>query len=112
MTAYRDQYASAFNDGNNVHLIAISDDTPEVQASWAKDADHQFLHASDAGSATFIAYGGDPRPGGQVGARSVVVIGPDGRIAELIPAFNQNDPMAYEHLAEVIDRVTPEQTGK
>ena len=25
-----------------------------------------------------------------------------------IEAFNQNDPMAYEELAEVIDRVTPE----
>jgi hypothetical protein len=43
-----------------------------------------------------------------VDARSVFVIGPDGRIAGAIPAFNQADPMAYEELAAIVDRVTPE----
>jgi len=41
-----------------------------------------------------------------VDSRAVIVVGPDGRIAATIESFNQNDPMAYEALAEVVDRIT------
>jgi hypothetical protein len=41
------------------------------------------------------------------GSRAVIVIGPDGRIAEVIPTFRQVDPAAYEELGAAIDRVTP-----
>ena len=37
-----------------------------------------------------------------------VVRDPDGNVAAVIPAFNQVDPTAYEELAEIVDRVTPE----
>jgi hypothetical protein len=43
-----------------------------------------------------------------VGARTVVVVGPDGRIAHVIPRFNQVDPAAYEELKAAIDGVVPE----
>lgn len=111
MQAYRDAYASLFNNGQNVHLIGISDDPPDALHSWAKDADFQFLFGSDPGSTIFSEFGGDPRDTGAVGSRAVIVIDAEGRIAEVIPVFNQNDPMAYERLAEVIDRVTPEPEG-
>ena len=32
-------------------------------------------------------------------------------LAATIESFNQNDPMAYEQLAEIVDRVTPEPEG-
>jgi hypothetical protein len=35
------------------------------------------------------------------------VVGPDGRIAGVIPQFNQVDPQAYEELGAMIDAVTP-----
>lgn len=108
MEAYRDQYASLFHDGRNVVLIAISSDSPEDLHSWAKDADFQYLFGSDPGSAGYAAFGGSPRDGGAVGSRAVIVIDPEGRIAEVIPTFNQVDPAAYEQLAAAIDRVTPE----
>ena len=113
MTAYRDQYASLFNEGQNVVLIGISNDPIEGLGSWLKDADFPFLFASDADNdgATYTAFGGGLRGNGMVDSRAVIVIGPDGRIAATIEAFNQNDPMAYEALAEVIDRVTPEPDG-
>ena len=114
MTAYRDQYASLFNGGQNVVVIGISNDSQEELRSWLKDADFPFLFASDKDNmgATFLAYGNGLRnPEGQVDQRSVFVIGPDGRIAEVIPQFNQVDPMAYEALGEVIDRITPEPEG-
>ena len=113
MEAYRDQYASLFNEGRNVVLIGISNDPVEGLASWLKDADFPFLFASDADNdgATYTAFGGGLRTNNMVDSRAVIVIGPDGRIAATIESFNQNDPMAYEALAEVIDRVTPETDG-
>jgi len=113
MEAYRDQYASLFNEGRNVVLIGISNDPVEGLASWLKDADFPFLFASDADNdgATYTAFGGGLRGNNMVDSRAVIVIGPDGKIAATIKSFNQNDPMAYESLAEVIDRVTPEPDG-
>jgi peroxiredoxin Q/BCP len=113
MRAYRDQYASLFNEGKNVVLIGISNDPVDELGSWLKDEDFPFLFASDADNngATYTAFGGGLRDNNMVDSRAVIVIGPDGRIAETIESFNQNDPMAYEGLAEVIDRVTPDPDG-
>jgi peroxiredoxin len=113
MTAYRDQYASLFNAGQNVTLIGISNDSQDDLGSWLKDADFPFLFASDASNdgATYAAFGGGLRGNNMVDSRAVIVVGPDGRIADVVESFNQNDPTAYEHLAEVIDRVTPDPEG-
>jgi peroxiredoxin len=113
MTAYRDQYASLFNGGQNVVLIGISNDPPEELASWLHDADFPFLFASDAANdgATYTQFGGGLRDSNAVDSRAVIVVGPDGRIAHTIESFNQNDPMAYEELGAVIDRITPEPEG-
>lgn len=110
MTAYRDQYASLFNAGQNVVLIGISNDSPEELGSWLKDADFPFLFASDAANdgATYAAFGGGLRDNNMIDSRSVIIVGPDGRIAGVIPQFRQVDPQAYDELAEIIDRVTPE----
>jgi peroxiredoxin len=113
MRAYRDQYASLFNAGQNVVVIGISNDSVEEGASWLHDEDFPFLFASDGGNsgATYTTFGGGLRDNNSVDSRAVIVVGPDGRIAHTIPAFNQNDPTAYEELAEVVDRVTPEPEG-
>ena len=81
---------------------------PRSSHSWAKDADFQFLFGSDPGSKAYAQFGGDPRDNGMVGSRAVIVVAPDGTIADVTPAFNQVDPAAYEHLQSVIDKVTPE----
>ena len=110
MRAYRDQYASLFNEGRNVVVMGISNDAPEEGASWLNDEDFPYLFLSDAENdgATYAAFGGGLRDNNRVDSRAVIVVGPDGRIAHVIPAFNQNDPTAYEELAEAVDRVTPE----
>ena len=89
-------------------LIAISNDAIEEGRSWLADEDFQYLFASDPSGEVYSSYGGPLRDGGMVGARSVVVVGPDGRIAGVMPQFNQVDPAAYDELAAVIDEVTPE----
>ena len=113
MTAYRDQYASLFNEGQNVVVMGISNDSAEELGSWLHDADFPFVFASDAENEgrTFQAFGGGLRDNNMVDRRAVIVVGPDGRIAHTINSFNQNDPMAYEELAEAVDRVTPEPEG-
>jgi len=108
MRAYRDQYAELFNEGRNVVLMAISNDSPEEGASWLKDEDFPYLFGSDPGGGAFAAFGGSLRDNGMVGSRAVIVIGPDGRVAKVIPQFRQTDPTAYDELAAVIDEVTPE----
>lgn len=107
MEAYRDQYASLFNEGRDVVLIGISTDSVDEMSSWAKDADFPFLFASDPGSTIYAEFGGDPRDNGMVGSRAVIVVAPDGTIAHVMPTFNQVDPAAYTELADAIDRVTP-----
>ena len=107
MQAYRDQYASLFKDGQDVVLIGVSTDSAEELASWAKDEDFQFLFGSDADGAAYRAFGGDLREGGTVDSRADIVVDPEGRIAEVIPRFNQVDPAAYEQLRAAIDRATP-----
>ena len=110
MRAYRDQYASLFNEGRNVVVMGISLDSPEEGASWLKDEDFPYLFLSDTGAdgGTYAAFGGTPRDNNMPGSRAVVVVGPDGRIAHVMESFNQNDPLAYEELGEAVDRVTPE----
>ena len=113
MRAYRDQYASLFNAGQNVVVLGISNDSQEELGSWLKDEDFPFVFGSDAENdgATYTAFGGGLRDNNMVDSRSVIVVGPDGRIAGVIPQFRQVDPQAYEELAEIIDRVTPEPEG-
>lgn len=95
-------------------LMGISNDSQEDLGSWLKDADFPFLFASDADNdgATYTAFGGGLRANNMVDSRAVIVVGPDGRIAGVIPTFRQTDPTAYEELAAIIDRVTPEPEGE
>ncbi len=106
MEAYRDQYARLFHDGQKVVLLAISSDSPEAQASWAKDANFQFLFGSDPDGKAYAAFGGDPHSG-MVSSRAVFVVAPDGTIADVTPKLNPVDPTAYKHLQAVIDKLEP-----
>ena len=108
MEAYRDQYAQLFHGGRGVVLIAISADPTDDLVSWAADGHFPFLFGSDPGSTVYAAFGGNPRDNGMAGSRAVIVIGPDGRIAHVMPTFRQVDPAAYEELGAAIDRVTPD----
>ncbi len=72
-------------------------DSPEELASWLKDEDFPYVFASDAENdgATFTDFGGSLMDNNMVGSRAVIVIGPDGTVAKVIPQFNQVDPAAY-----------------
>lgn len=103
MNAYRDQYATLFNDGRGVVLIAISADPDTALASWARDSEYPFLFASDSATAVARKYGAlASRPG--LTNRNLFVVGPDGRITYRATPFREIDPTAYKELGAAIAR--------
>jgi peroxiredoxin Q/BCP len=108
MHAYRDQYAQLFRNGRDIVLLAISTDTAEDLASWARDDQFPFLFGSDAGAVLGKQYGAFiDRPAGPLDNRTLFVVDPEGRIAYLAAPFREIDPMAYEELGEALERIVP-----
>jgi thioredoxin-dependent peroxiredoxin len=95
MDAYRDQYATLFNNGKGIVLLAISGDSPAAQAAWASDSHFPFRFLSDSGHAVAREYG-------VAGKRAVFVIRPDGTISYVEPRFNEIDPTSYTMLGDAI----------
>jgi len=105
MNAYRDQYATVFNGGNKVVLLAVSVDSAAALASWAKDADYPFRFLSDPQGVLGRLYGAWVAKYGSDN-RSLFVIGPDGKIQHRQTPFREIDPNAYRELDEAIDRIS------
>lgn len=106
MEAYRDQYATIFNAGKDVVLLAISADPDTTLASWAHDAGFQWAFVSDTAGIAGRSYGAwlaDRK----LTDRSLYVIAPDGRIAYRVSPFRQMAADSYEELARVIDSLAP-----
>jgi peroxiredoxin Q/BCP len=101
MNAYRDQYATLFNNGRGVVLIAISADPDSALASWARDSEYPFLFASDSATVVGRQYGAladEP----SMTNRNLFVVGPDGRITYRAIPFREIDPTAYKQLGAAI----------
>src|SRR5215208_1528894 len=111
MEAYRDQYATLFNGGKKVVVIGISTDPDSAQQSWARDAAFPMLFASDRAGAVGRLYGAYDAQN-KLDNRSLIVVGPDGKIAHDMRPFRQTSPNAYTELAAVIDRLAPEDSTK
>ena len=106
MEAYRDQYATLFNSGRNVVVVAMSVDADTTLASWARGSDFPFLFASDSGGRVGRLYDAHDAKGAY-NERAVYVIAPDGRIAYSVKPFRVLSPAAYTELAAVVDRLSP-----
>jgi peroxiredoxin len=104
MDAYRDQYATLFNDGQGVTLLAISVDPDTTLASWARDKDYPFALLSDVDAKVGTLYGA-VIPGRKVDNRTLFVIGRDGKIAHVMAPFREVDAAAYRELEGVLDRM-------
>jgi peroxiredoxin len=106
MEAYRDQYATLFNQGKDVVVIAISTDADTTLASWAKDADFPMLFATDPGGTVGKLYGtfDGKRP---YHSRGLFVIAPGGRVAYRTPSFRVTTEQAYLDVGAVVDSLSP-----
>ena len=105
MKAYRDQYATLFNGGEDVVLLAISADSVEAQASWAQDEGFPFTFLSDPGSAVGRRYGAFSQ-GARVNNRNLFVVAPNGTIGYRQIPFREVDPTAYTELEEAVDAIS------
>jgi peroxiredoxin Q/BCP len=102
MNAYRDQYATLFNNGRGVVLIAISADPDTALASWARDSEFPFLFASDSARAVARQYGATDADAPGMTNRNLFVVGPDGRISYRATPFREIDPTAYQALGRAV----------
>ena len=109
MEAYRDQYATLFNNGRGVVVVGISVDPDTTLANWARDAEFPVVFASDADGKVGAAYGAYDEAR-KIDTRSLYVIGPDGKIAYKTQPFRVLAADAYTELGDVIDKLSPPPT--
>lgn len=99
METYRDRYQELFGDG--VALIAISNDSAAVLASWARDADFPFRFAADVDGVAGRLYG-TLREGRTAEDRVLFVINAEGRVTTVMRPFREIDPTAYDELKAAV----------
>jgi peroxiredoxin len=106
MEAYRDQYATLFNNGRKVIVLGISVDADTMQANWARESDFPMVFGSDPNGAVgklYAAYDSTRK----MDNRSLYVIDPQGRIAYKTPNFRVLAQEAYTDLAAIVDKLSP-----
>jgi peroxiredoxin Q/BCP len=107
MEAYRDQYATLFNNGNKVVVVGISNDPDSALYSWARDSHFPMLFASDTGLAVGKAYGAadtsSADPSRRYDKRYLFVVGPDGRITHRMVPFSVLSANDYKELQAAVD---------
>jgi peroxiredoxin len=101
MEAYRDQYATIFNNGKGVAVIGISTDDDTVQFDWARDSRLPIYFASDPDAKVGKLY--DVKmPLVNYENRVVFVIDPRGRITHVMDPFKQMVGDAYTELGAAV----------
>ena len=103
MTNYRDQYATLFNGGRGVQVIAISTDPDTALASWAKEANFPVLFASDSKGDVGKLYSAY-REKQKVDDRVLFVVGPDGKITYTAKPFKAFVAESYAELGAAVKK--------
>ncbi|MBX7117905.1 MAG: peroxiredoxin family protein [Gemmatimonadaceae bacterium] len=103
MEAYRDQYATLFNNGQGVTVLAVSTDAVEDQQSWAAEARFPVTFVSDPGGVTGRLY--DVKyPAINMYRRVLFVVGRDGRVAHVMRPFRELSADAYTELGDAVKK--------
>src|SRR3982751_2669868 len=105
MEAYRDQYATLFNNGRKVAVIAISADADTTLASWAREEYFPMSFASDVDGKVGRLY--DTYDAAhKLDTRTLFVIDPEGKVASVMRPFHVLAPKDYADLGAVIDKLS------
>ena len=105
MEAYRDQYATLFNNGKKVVVLAVSNDPDTTLYHWANESSFPVVFGSDPELKSAAAYG-VRSPSGRLASRALFVIAPDGRIVYRVTNFNVMSADAYGELGKVVSQVS------
>jgi peroxiredoxin Q/BCP len=101
MSKFRDEYQTLFGDG--VTVLPISRDSLNTHVRWADSMAFPFALGSDLDASVAKLYGSLGRPERpNYLARTVFVIGKDGKIVYSKPSFNVNAQVAYDELAAAV----------
>src|SRR6476469_2088948 len=106
MEAYRDQYATLFNNGRKVAVISISVDPDTALVSWARDEQFPMLFASDIGGKAGSLYA-TYDTARKFDSRTLFVVDSAGRIAYIPRPFSVPAKKSYTNLAAVTERLEP-----
>lgn len=110
MEAYRDQYATLFNNGRDVVVLGISVDPDTTLVSWFRELETPIMVMSDADasvSRTYQAYSETSR----TNARHLYILDRNGRVTYKTTPFRVMAQDAYDELGAEIDKVAPPRTG-
>jgi len=100
MSKFRDEYKSIFGDG--VTVLPISADSLTTHNRWADSMAFPFALGADVDGTVAKLYGSfnEARPKNH--ARTIFVIGKDGKVVYSKPSFNVNAQVAYDELTAAI----------
>ncbi|MFI5231000.1 MAG: peroxiredoxin family protein [Gemmatimonadales bacterium] len=104
MTGYRDQWATLFNGGKGIKVIAISMDADTTQMDWAKEANLPMTFASDMKGEVGNLYGAHAE-GHATESRLLYVVGPDGKIAWTAKPFKPMVADSYDELGTELKKI-------
>jgi thioredoxin-dependent peroxiredoxin len=101
MSKFRDEYKTMFGDG--VTVLPISRDSLNTHVRWADSMAFPFALGSDQDASVARLYGSLGRPDRpNYLARTIFVIGKDGKVVYSKPSFNVNAQTAYDELAAAV----------
>jgi peroxiredoxin Q/BCP len=101
MSKFRDEFKTIFGDG--VTVLPISRDSISSHVRWADSMAFPFALGSDVDGSVAKLYGSAgsaERP--QYLARTIFVIGKDGKVVYSKPSFNVNAQVAYDELTAAV----------
>ena len=101
MEAYRDQYATLFNNGKKVVVLGVSVDPDTTLANWARESSFPILFGSDPDQKVGKLYGSTR---GKLDTRNLFVIWPDGRITFKQVPVNVLSQEQYAELGRAVAR--------
>ena len=107
MEAYRDQYATLFNGGNGVTVLAISTDADTTLQNWAQEKSFPVTFVSDTAGTAGAAYNvlrTNATTGRKSFGRVAFVVGKDGKIAHVMRPFRELSADAYAELGEAVQK--------
>jgi peroxiredoxin len=108
MEAYRDQYATLFNNGKKVVVLAVSVDPDTTLANWARESSFPFVFGSDPDQMVGKLYGSIRE---KMDSRNLFVIDPQGRIVFKQVPVNVLSQEAYAELGRAVSKVASAATS-
>lgn len=101
MESYRDRYATLYQGGRKVVVLAVSTDADTTLAAWARELETPILFGSDSAQSVAALYDA-AFAGRKINARHLYVIDPQGRIVHRQVPFNELAEASYEQLGAAI----------